>query len=152
MAAGAAVRHGGTAVFGIGAVALAAAAMPVLSAATGRLVFTLPGGAFAVFLLLLRLGARAAEQPSRRATAAARGATLFFALLCVGFYLVCRLAFFTAGWGFLSGFLPAWPLTAAAARRLRTGRRLTLRTALRIMAAFTLYFGASALVVLWRTG
>ncbi|MBI5366534.1 MAG: hypothetical protein HZA54_05825, partial [Planctomycetes bacterium] len=63
----------------------------------------------------------------------------------------CRALFWPAGWAFLVGFLPALPFALAAARR-RVRAPGFRPAALRLLAAFTVFFWAAGLFAVWRTG
>ena len=75
---------------------------------------------------------------------------VFLVFACLLYYDLTRRLSLGAAWYFLPTFLAAWPLAVPAARRI-------LRPAsfwgdmLWLLAAFSLYFWASAGLMLWRT-
>jgi hypothetical protein len=73
-------------------------------------------------------------------------ATLFFVLLCWGYYQLCLAVGYVMAWAFLAGFLPAAPAAVLAAR----GRRGWL-CLLAEAAGFSVYFWISGLVPAWKS-
>jgi len=121
-----------------------------LSLVQRRLVFTWPVSLFAAYHATLMVAAWARRKGGRRAAWTARGAGLAFASLCYLYYYVCRGLFVVAGFGFLVGLLPAFPVAAWVAWRIVSKRRL-LPELLWSAASFSVYFWASALFTVWRT-
>jgi hypothetical protein len=124
-------------------------AMPIVTELCQRLILTWPAALFAAFMAMTAAGVRAARD-SRPATAAtARAAGLILVGLSALYYLGCQRLSLLAGWGFLLGFVPAWPMAVGWARRLLAGRGLGQVT-LWGLVSYTVYFWSSALAYLWR--
>jgi hypothetical protein len=119
------------------------------SAAAGKFVFTWPVSLFAAYQGMLTVATWA--RGGRRARGwLARGAVLAFAALCWGYYVLCRSLFIVMGYGFLVGFLPAFPAAIWAARGMRRGMGLRGHAAW-ALGVFSVHFWASAAFILWRT-
>ncbi len=76
-------------------------------------------------------------------------AVVFWLLLCLAYYDLCRRLTLGIAWAFLIGFLPSWPLAIPAARQFLRERG-TLARLIWTLAAFSLYFWASAAFIFWR--
>jgi hypothetical protein len=75
---------------------------------------------------------------------------VFLVLACLLYYDLTRRLSLGSAWYFLPTFLAAWPLAVPAARRIiRPGRFWA--DIVWLLAAFSLYFWASAASMLWRT-
>ncbi len=133
------------------AIAIAAAGLPIFTEFTGRLLFTWPAVLFLVFLLAYLLALHAVATQQRRAAIYARLAMLLLAAVCAGYFTACEYLSIISGWGFLGGFIPAWPLTHLLARQILDSapRLKVLATAL---LAFTAYFAFSALIFALKAG
>jgi len=131
--------------------ALGGAGLFVFSALAGELAFTWPTVLFAGFTAVLAAAAWEAQNPfEKRSGTAVRVFLILFLIVCVCYYLLCGRLFIVAGWGFLVGFLPAWPFALVAARRSALSRH-PLRTALWDLLAFVVYFWSSGLFTIWKT-
>jgi hypothetical protein len=141
---GAVLFFGASILIGIGS-------FPVLTEITGRLVFTWPAALFTIFVYVYVLAVVSHRVGGWRRVSIARLSILAFILLCAGYYLACRRLDLVSGWGFLIGFLPAWPLIHVVARQALDGesrRKLLVSGG----AAFSLYFWGSAFVFGWKAG
>jgi outer membrane protein assembly factor BamB len=125
-------------------------ATPLANRFSAEFVFTWPVALFAAHQIALmsvcwtqRPGATAKRWP------AVAGAA-FLVLTCLLYYDLTRRLSLGSAWYFLPTFLAAWPLAVPAARRLtRPGSYWA--DILWLFAAFSLYFWASAALMLWRT-
>ncbi len=138
------------AVFWGGLFVLGAAGTPVLTFASREFVFTWPSALFAVYQAVLVVG-EGARKGSVRERYIARASVIAFACLCFGYYHLCRSLFVVMGYGFLVGILPAFPVAIVAARRM-VGRGRPASDLGWAMASFSVYFWASALFTIWKTG
>ena len=127
------------------------AGVPVYSALMGRFVFTLPCVLFVCGFLVMLAAARARRSRERADGILARVSIVLFAAICFGFCLACRATSLVAATGFLVGFLPAFPVTWLLARLVldRAGR---VRSLAMVLVSFSVYFWASALFTVWKTG
>ena len=135
----------------VGIPVLGVVATPLGNRFSSQFVFTWPVSLLAVhqFALATVFWAR---QPERGKTAAWCGAlgAGFLVLACLAYYDVTRRLGLAPAWYFLPTFLAAWPLAVPAARRLVAAGSL-LRDILWMLLTFSLYFSASAGLMLWRT-
>jgi outer membrane protein assembly factor BamB len=127
---------------------LALLGVPLFTTLAGVFVFTWPVALYLVFALVSVVSARATREPELAMQA--RLLMAAFAVVCFGYYFLCRNLFIVTGWGFLVGFLPAWPLTLWMAQPVvdrASERRLLFLSVL----SFTVYFWSSALFTVWKT-
>jgi hypothetical protein len=137
-------------VFACAAFALGAAGTPVLGPWLGTFTFTWPTCLFVAFAATLTALAWAERQPaSTRTHRATWAAVLAFLGLCVGYFLLCRALSIVTTWGFLFGFLPAFPVTVVGVRALIRARSVRVWGAW-LAAAFALYFWSSGVFTICR--
>lgn len=130
---------------------LGATGLFVFSALAGKLAFTWPAALFAAFTAVLAAAAWDERKPAdQRSGTPVRILVFLFLIVCVGYYLLCGRLFIVAGWGFLVGFLPAWPFALIAAKQALVSRHLP-RALLWDLLAFVVYFWSSGLFTIWKT-
>jgi len=137
-------------IFAGAAFVFGAAGTLAFSAATRQFTFTWPAAVFVAFQAVL-IAANRARRGGVRAQWGVRGALVGFVGLCLVYAWLCRSVFVPMGYGFLAGLLPALPVAVLAARRIGPRSR-PLADLCWGAASFTVYFWASALVTMWRTG
>lgn len=130
---------------------LAVAATPLANRLVEEFIFTWPAGLFAAHQLALAAIVWANQAGDRRRSQwlALAGAVLLLAV-CVAYYDLCGRLTLGLTWVFLMGFLPTWPLAIPAARRMLAQRHPACDY-LWTLSAFSLYYWASAAMLLWRT-
>lgn len=123
---------------------------PLVNRLWDGFVLTWPVSLFVGQQLALTAVLRTRREPGKTAGAWRTGlAVVFWLLICLGYYDLCRRLTLGIAWVFLIGFLPSWPLAIPAARQsLHEGR--PLRRLLWTLSAFSLYFWASTAFVFWR--
>jgi outer membrane protein assembly factor BamB len=147
---GSAARRAAGAVFGCAAFGLGLVGTPLFSALDDGFVQTWPASLFTAYQATLATITWAERQAARqRARRVSRLAGLGLLALCFGYYELCSGLGLMTQWGFLFGFLPAWPLAVWAARG--AGRRRLAVQACLSAAAFTVYFWTSGLFIGWKT-
>lgn len=104
----------------------------------GTFVLTWPASMFVAFQATVGTIVWAEQQSDvRRARWRSRVMVLLFVLFCYGYYELCRAVGVFIAWGFLLGFLPAFPFAVWGAR----GQ--AFRQGLGFLVAFTVYFWTS---------
>jgi hypothetical protein len=139
----------GRAVFWTAVVAIGAAGTMGFSALAGSFVFTWPAALVGPYQasVAAALRTKAGDRRSRRVSLAAALALLG---LLAGYYYLCRTLFIPVGFGFLTGFLPAFPVAVLVARKMRN-RFNPLGEILWTLLTFSVYFWAASLFILWRS-
>jgi outer membrane protein assembly factor BamB len=134
--------------FGSSAIALGVVGTTLYSELWDTFVFTWPATMFVAFQTMVQVGVTVGGQStSSKWRWAIRGLMLAFLGLCVGYYFICRKLGIVVGWGFLLGFLPAFPASVLAARL----EKKSMSAAALVMAlAFVLYFWGSGLLTMWK--
>jgi hypothetical protein len=108
-------------------------------------VFTWPASLFAAFQGTVQTVVRAGRQPAAlRQRWPARASVVCFLGLCLAYYLICRELGIVTGWGFLFGFLPAFPASVLSAKSRPIGSIVSLAL------GFGLYFWGAGLFTVWR--
>lgn len=127
---------------------LGAAAMTPLSLWRGEFVFTWPVSLFIAFhALLQQVRLPVAAEPRAQSRWAGRIAALCFAIVCVGYYLLCRRLSLVSEWVFLCGFGAAIPF-GLAERWLAPRKGWSIVGHLiGIFAGFMAYYWASVAVL-----
>jgi len=120
------------------------------SYATRRFVFTWPASVFAAYQATVYAALRA-KGGGRAAAWASRAVTLAFICLCVAYLYLCRSQYVPMGYGYLVGILPAVPVAWLGARRM-IARSRPLDDLLWTTVSFSVYFWASGLFTVWKTG
>jgi outer membrane protein assembly factor BamB len=133
------------------AISVAAAGTLIFTEPAGRLLLTWPALLFLVFLLAYQCSLHAVASREPRAAIRARLAILLLVAVCGGYFTACQHLSIISGWGFLAGFLPAWPLTHRLARQ-SLDRVPWPQVVVTGLLAFTTYFWASTLVFTLKAG
>jgi outer membrane protein assembly factor BamB len=139
-------RAAARAVFWPAAFALGIAATPVLNAALETFVCTWPASLYVALAVTLRASVRAERQrESRRARWQARGVTVLFLAVVLGYYQLCKAVGLMTLWAFLPGFLPALLFAVPAAKFRRAPLAFLCD-----VCGFALYFWVSGMSIGWR--
>jgi outer membrane protein assembly factor BamB len=126
------------------------AATPLGNRISRQFVFTWPVALFAAHQLALMSVFRAKQATGRAKNWLGVSGAVFLIFVCLSYYDLTRRLSLGAAWYFLPTFLAAWPLALPAARRII--RPTSFWGDLPwLLAAFSLYFWASAGLMLWRT-
>ena len=141
------------ATFAAAAFLLGAGGTVVASRAAGEFVFTWPVALFVAFqaTALVAAGARyGGGSEMKRARWHSRAAIVGLAVLCGVYAYLCRELAIMMGYGFLAGLVPAFPVAALAAWRMRVRQR-AWADLLWTAVSFSAYFWASAAFTVWKT-
>ena len=126
------------------------AATPLGNRLSGQFVFTWPVALFAAHQIALMCIFRAKQAEGRAKTWLGVLGAVWLVFVCMTYYDLTRRLSLGAAWYFLPTFLAAWPLAVPAARRIVRPASFWVDI-LWLPPAFSLYFWASAGVMLWRT-
>ncbi|NOY76078.1 MAG: PQQ-binding-like beta-propeller repeat protein [Kiritimatiellaeota bacterium] len=121
----------------------------VFSKIAGRFVFTLPTLVF-LGLILICPRRRASAENSDGSKWIPRLHLLGFAGLCVIYYYCCDSFFIVSGIAFLAGLIPATPICLLLASKLQKQEKLSCTAAALFLAAYSLFFWSSALLVILK--
>jgi len=136
--------------FGSSAIGLGMVGTTLYSELWDTFVFTWPASLFIVFQTMVQTSVQVGRRSTRfRWRWGMRALMLAFAALCLGYYLVCRKLGIVVGWGFLFGFLPAFPVSVLAGR---LEKKSTPAAPLVLTLAFVLYFWGSGIFTMWKMG
>jgi outer membrane protein assembly factor BamB len=144
-------RSGGWAIFWSACFVLGLIATPLLGHALDRFVWTWPLCLFVGYQSVIETIVAESSHP-RQAWARwrSRGVVLAFLALCWLYYAACQQLGLPLLWGFLIGFLPAWPVSALAARP-RQFRGAAVVRAIGLLLAYTVCFWSAAAWIAWKT-
>jgi outer membrane protein assembly factor BamB len=132
--------------FCLTAFVLGIAAMPVLNTKLETFVCTWPASLYVALAVTLHAVVRAERQPAnRRSRWQARGITLLFLAVVLGYYQLCKTVGLMTLWAFLPGFLPALIFAVPAAKFRRAPLALACDA-----CGFAAYFWVSGLGIGWR--
>jgi putative Ca2+/H+ antiporter (TMEM165/GDT1 family) len=130
---------------------LAAAGTFAFSRQMGCFIFTWPAILFAGFMTVLDLTVAQEQKPAEeRKDALVRVCVLVFLAECAAYYLACDRLSTPAGWGFLVGLLPAWPLAVRAARAGLAAKGVW-EVLFWDFVAFSCHFWLSGAFTVWKT-
>lgn len=144
-------RHAAVVLFWVAVPVLGLLATPVSNRYSSQFVLTWPVTLLASQQIAL-IAVFWARQPGRgnQARWIAAGGTGVLIAACLAYYELTRRLTMAPAWYFLATLVASWPLALPAA--WRSSRRLSLlNDVLWLLATFSLYFAASAGVMLWRT-
>ncbi len=145
-----AAPRAGWVVFGLASFLLGLAGTTVASRYLDQFVLTWPVCLFVAYDTVLFTITWAERQPNlKRSRWVSRLVVVLFLVLGFVYYELCRTVGLATGLWFLIGLLPAFPLGVLAARFQYHGRHWLLQM-LSVLAAFTVYFWSSGLLLVWR--
>ena len=121
---------------------------PVLTSTTGIFTFTVPLTLFSLFhiLPLVQYG----REKSETWNFAGRGALIVFCLFCFLYFYLCRQLFFTTGYCFLMGMLPAAAPSIFFAKFAKRSDNKFLQVG-GFIISFSVFFWASSIVMLLKS-
>jgi outer membrane protein assembly factor BamB len=141
-------RRAGWLAFGSSSIALGMVGTTLYSELWDTFVFTWPVSMFVAFQTMVQTSVHSGRQSANsRFRWGIRALMLIFVALCIGYYLICRKLGIVVGWGFLFGFLPAFPASVLVAR---LEKRSTPVAQLMLTLAFVLYFWGSGIFTMWK--
>ena len=144
----------GVILFGGGTFMIGLIACPVFTAMFERLVFTWPVALHASYFAVAQICVQAVQGNDRRIGWAARGGLLGFVGICAGYQMLCRDHFIVAGWGFLTGILPAFLVTLTLNRFMNRPDRNTNDFPTLVpswTASFVVFYWSAAIFIHLRT-
>jgi hypothetical protein len=127
---------------------LAVAATTALGHGRQQFVWTWPLALFVVYQATIQTIVWAeGSAAKKRARWWSRGMVIIFLSFCWLYYAACQQLGLATVWAFLIGFLPAWPLAVAAARR----RGKPCQSVLLVGLAFSLFYWSGGAFIGWKT-